>query len=76
MKQVKHFLKYIIGIMVMLTVVSMTMMPALAADNPSGDCGAEGSTIAWTGASHVGNFPAKCSVKIPMNRSIEPNTTR
>ena len=47
MKQVKHFLKYIIGIIAMLTVVSMTMTPALADNNPptSGDCGAEGSTI-------------------------------
>ena len=29
-----------------------------------------------TGANHRGNLPAQCSVKIPINRSIEPKITR
>ena len=32
--------------------------------------------LTCTGASQVGNAPAKCSIRIPMKRSMEPNTTR
>ena len=32
--------------------------------------------VTCTGASQVGNAPAKCSIRIPMKRSMEPNTTR
>ena len=35
-----------------------------------------GSTLTCTGASHVGNAPAKCSIRIPINLSIDPNATR
>ena len=35
-----------------------------------------GGYFACTGASQSGNAPAKCSVRIPINRSILPNTTR
>ena len=31
-----------------------------------------GMTTAWTGASQSGNAPAKCSTRMPMNRSSEP----
>ena len=29
-----------------------------------------------SGASHSGNAPAKCSIKTPMNRSIDPKGAR
>lgn len=32
--------------------------------------------FACTGLSHSGNAPEKCSVRMPMKRSMEPNTTR
>ena len=35
-----------------------------------------GSTRTCSGASHVGNAPAKCSMRIAMNRSNEPLTAR
>ena len=35
-----------------------------------------GMTRTCSGASQVGNAPAKCSVRMPMKRSMEPNTTR
>ena len=35
-----------------------------------------GSTFTCTGASQAGKAPAKCSVMTPMNRSMEPSTTR
>ena len=41
-----------------------------------GACAFRPEETACTGASQVGNAPAKCSIRIPMKRSIEPNTTR
>ena len=35
-----------------------------------------GSTTACTGASHTGSSPARCSIRIPMKRSKEPNSAR
>ena len=35
-----------------------------------------GKIFTCVGAIHTGNLPAKCSIKIPIKRSIEPNTTR
>ena len=35
-----------------------------------------GRTFTCTGFSHTGKAPAKCSVMTPMNRSMEPSTTR
>ena len=34
-----------------------------------------GRTFTCTGASHTGNFPAKCSINIPINLSILPKIT-
>ncbi len=42
----------------------------------AGQRAAVGSTLTCTGASQVGKAPAKCSVMTPMNRSMEPSTTR
>ena len=43
----------------------------------TGACSSEiGSTRTCSGASHVGNAPAKCSIRIAMNRSNEPLTAR
>ena len=35
-------------------------------------CRRRAGTFTCTGASQVGNLPAKCSVRMPMNRSMEP----
>jgi len=35
-----------------------------------------GSTRTCSGASHTGNAPAKCSIRNPTNRSIDPNGAR
>ena len=35
-----------------------------------------GMILTWVGASQVGKAPAKCSIKMPINRSMLPNTTR
>ena len=41
-----------------------------------GSRSAIGITRACTGASHVGKAPAKCSIRMPMNRSSEPMIAR
>ena len=57
------------------TTLNCSVHPEPSVHNPY-ICLKSGSTLTCTGASHVGNAPAKCSIRIPINLSMDPKITR